>query len=123
MADNSTTVDTVITAEQAVQLTRQSTRPLINKYLEEINKMINKAATQGENEIEFKFPDGTSANVVRQVQTALTSRGYSVSTRLIDLYQDNNGPLDIIASFFGTFDLAKLNLYSQYESMTLTISW
>lgn len=122
--DATATNEIVMTAKEAGRISSDNNRSAINKYLDAINAEIVKAANRGENQIEFKFPDGTSANVVRQVQVALTNRGYTVSTRLIDLYQDNGGPLDdIISSFFSTFDLAKMNLYKQYESMTLTISW
>lgn len=121
--DVTATNEIVMTAQEAGRISSNNNRSAINKYLEAINSEIVKAANRGDNQIQFKFPDNTVVNVIRQVQVALTNRGYTVTTRLIDLYQDNGGPLDIISSFFGVFELSKLNLYQNYESVTLTISW
>jgi hypothetical protein len=110
-------------AKAARELSVSRTGPSLDKVLTEVLKAIEEAANNGEFTVDYKFPDGTSVNVVRQVQLKLTNKGYSVSTILYDNIKDSDPLNDIIMTYFGIFQLFNLNQYASFDKYALRISW
>lgn len=104
------------TANDARNVSRNPVVPL-SKLKISVYDSIKSAATQGETEVEFKFPNSTTINQVRQIHVLLNNDGYVFKTEFFYASKDVRKNVE------GVLDLRTLNDYANFSLAKMIITW